>query len=285
MNENLNNQGFNNNGGQSMMNQPTGVMASNNNQNKGNDFVNELLKDKPRLIGLIGYLVALISFFVPFLVMEVSFLGQSASESITYWSTSDGKIVFFVTLVAAALIFFKKYVFAAIPVVISTIILIADLLDVADVTGGYPSYATIKWGIGVYLAIIGLIAMAVSIFLYWKENKNCFKDTIDGVKNKFNKASANPGMNQTTSYTNQPQPMNQPFGGPVEPQVQPQPMNQSFGGPVEPQVQPQPMNQPFGGPVEPQVQQQPMNQPFGGPVEPQVQPQPMNDFNNQNNNF
>ena len=32
-------------------------------------------------------------------------------------------------------------------------------------------------------------------------------------------------MNQTTSYTNQPQPMNQPFGGPVEPQVQPQPMN------------------------------------------------------------
>jgi len=104
-----------------------------------------------------------------------------------------------------------------------------------------------------------------------------------------------PNQQPMGGMNSNPGPMNQPFGGSVQPQptMSQQPMNQPFGGPVQPQStmnqQPmggmnpnqQPMNQPFGGPVQPQPtmnqqpmggmnsNQQPMNQPFGGSVQPQ----------------
>lgn len=94
-----------------------------------------------------------------------------------------------------------------------------------------------------------------------------------------------PNQQPMGGMNSNPGPMNQPFGGSVQPQptMSQQPMNQSFGGPVQSQLMmnQQPMNQPFGGPVQPQPtmnqqpmggmnsNQQPMNQPFGGSVQSQ----------------
>ncbi len=240
MNENLNNQNFNNNAGQQM-----GGMVGNNQPGNGNNIVNELLQDKPRLIGLIGALVAIIGNFLPYVVMEMSLLGTTYSESMSYWAAgTGGKVIFFLSLAIGVLYFLKKQPYIIALLGYFLVQFLYNLINLSDLAGTYSSIE-IKWGIGIYVTILGFGAMCVGLYLYWKDNKNCFKDLINKFKNKNN-----PPVAQPNSYSQQPvQSVNQP--------VQPQPMDNSM------------MNQPMNNGM--------MNQPMND------QNMPMN--NNQNNNF
>lgn len=227
MNENYNNQ-TNMNVNQVPNNVNYGEQI--NNSQKANDFINKLLKDKVSLIGYIGSILTIIANFLPFVVIKASVLGYSASDSFSYVSTRAGKIVLVLTVASIVLIALKKHVYAILTTGVAALQFIYNLINLGSTykgTGYYSSYVTVKWGIGIYLTLIGLIGLGVSIFLYWKENPNCFKEAIE--KFKGNKVSNSNSMNQTMPVT-PGQPMNnqtqmynqQPMGG-IQ---QPMPMDQ-----------------------------------------------------------
>ena len=242
----------------------TGVQPVQQTNNTGNDFISNIPRDTNSIIGYVGALVTIIANFLPFIVVSATLYGTKiASSSFNYFSTGSGKIVLICALGSAVLIALKKHAFAVAPTGFSLLLFLYNLITVKSAYKGYSySYIKIKWGAGIWLTFAGLIALGVSIFLYWKANPTCFTDAINTLK-----GNKNAGV--------QPQPMMQP-GQPVQPQapvapVQPQPM-------VQPQtpVQPQPMMQPQA-PVQPQ----PMVQPQApvAPAEPQ-QPVQNNDINN-----
>lgn len=224
MNENYNNQV--NMGNQTNMNANqvpnNGINTGQiNNNQKNNDFINKLLKDKPSLIGYIGSILVIIANFLPFVVIKASVLGYSASDSFSYASTRAGKIVLVLVVASIVLIALKKHVYAILTTGVAALQFIYNLINLGSTykeTGYYSSYVTVKWGIGIYLTLIGLIGLGISIFLYWKENPNCFKEALEKLKG--HKAMNNNSINQTMPVT-PGQPMNN-----VQPQMyNQQPMN------------------------------------------------------------
>lgn len=194
MNENYNNQVNMNNQMNMNVNQvPNGNQMPNNgvyggqinNSQKTNDFINKLLNDKTSLIGYIGSILTIIANFLPFVVIKASVLGYTASDSFSYASTRAGKIVLVLAVASLVLIALKKHVYAMLTTGVAALQFIYNLINLSSTyneTGYYSSYVTVKWGIGIYLTLIGLICLGVSIFLYWKENPNCFKEIIEKIK-------------------------------------------------------------------------------------------------------
>lgn len=253
MNDNYNNQvNMNNqmntnqvpNMNQSMGNINNGGQANNN--QKVNDFIQNLLKDKASLIGYIGSILMVIANFLPFVVVEASVLGYKASDSFSYASTTAGKIVLVLAIASIVLIALKKHVYAVLTAGVALIQFVYNLSNLSKTykgSGYYSSYVTVKWGIGIYLTLIGLIGVGVSIFLYWKENPNCFKEIIE--KFKGNKVQNNNPMNQAMPVApqqpmnNQPQMYNQqPMGG----MQQPMPNQQMPMEPGQPMMNNQSVN-------------------------------------------
>ena len=210
----------------------TNVQQMQQTNSTGNSFINNIPKDTNSIIGYVGALITLIANFLPFIVVSATLYGTKvASSSFNYFSTGSGKIVLICALGSAVLIALKKHAFAVAPTVFSTLLFLYNLVTVKNAYKGYSySYIKIKWGAGIWLTFVGLIALGVSIFLYWKANPTCFSDAINMLK-----GNKNTGV--------QPQPMMQPQQ-PMQQPVQPQPMVQPQQPMQQQPVQPQPMAQP-----------------------------------------
>lgn len=250
MNENYNNQvnmnnQINANPAPNMNQVPGGNNnGTTNNNQKANEFIQNLLKDKTSLIGYIGSILMIIANFLPFVVVEASVLGYKASDSFSYVSTTAGKIVLVLAIASIVLIALKKHVYAVLTAGVALIQFVYNLINLSSTykgSGYYSSYVTVKWGIGIYLTLIGLIGLGVSIFLYWKENPNCFNEIIG--KFKGNKIQTNNPMNQAMPgqmMNNQPQMYNQqPMGGMQQMPTQQMPMD-----PGQPMMNNQNINNP-----------------------------------------
>lgn len=127
----------------------------------------EFVKKNIKYFSLGGCLLVIISLFLPFVTVSMEFLGQNISQSANFIE-GDGVIVFVAVVVAGVLIFIKKEILSLVPLVISVAITLYDAINGASKFGEVSSlYSGIKlsYGVGFYLAIIGLI-FAIACICY-----------------------------------------------------------------------------------------------------------------------
>jgi len=182
---------MNNNLNQSMPNgQPMNSMPNNmpNNTNMGYGYP----YPKTNISAIVGYIacgVMAVSIFMPYLTYDG--IIKVTQNFFTYGS---GAIILALAIVSALLIFIKKHMCTVLTAVPALIMLISDFIKISD--------AKAKVGFGVWTAGVGIIALLVSAFLYWRENPNCLSNIIK------------PRPKQPMTFGT---PMNQNYG--------PQPMN------------------------------------------------------------
>lgn len=146
------------------------------------DFVKKNIK----YIGIAGCLIAIISTFLPFAKVSVSLFGFSSSQTVNFIS-GDGKIVLVLALLVGLFLLGKKLNFGfqignfnvnslykfwwgpLVLIAIALIITIYDASNIGKVSSGVGAVAgaSVSFGIGFYLVLIGLIATAAAI-LYEK---------------------------------------------------------------------------------------------------------------------
>ena len=132
-----------------------------------------------KILGICGNALLAIGVFLP--MVSVSVFG--ISQSVSYIS-GDGIFVLILSIIALVMIFadkledkvpffakLKNPKLTLVTTAISAILLIIDTLNVSKVTGGVAgSLASVNFGIGFWIMIIGVVAAAVYPFLYKGEN-------------------------------------------------------------------------------------------------------------------
>ena len=209
----------------------------------------EFVKKTIKYIGLVGCIVVVLATFLPFVKVTVSLFGYSSSQSVKFVD-GDGVIVIVLAIIAGAMIFGKTMknlkIFninlekllrfwwgPLVPIGLATLITVYDAINVNDVAGTYGSYATISFGIGFYLILLGLIVSIASIL---------YEKFVMKVDTKV--AAESPVTSSTTTYVESVQQSSIPVQPVVEPVVttssvvaQEQPVQQS-AIPVQPAVEP-----------------------------------------------
>ena len=169
-----------------------GVNIPMGNTNNGSSFIDNIPKDKASIVGYVGALIAIIANFLDFVVVKATLGGYSASSSFSYVSTSSGKFVLILFVATAVLIALKKHVYSAFTAGTAAIVFIYNLATVKEKSSTLTySYVKVHWGPGIWLTIVGLVLIAASIYLYWKENPDCFKK----LRNSNNAPAPQPIMN------------------------------------------------------------------------------------------
>lgn len=174
------------------MGQPVGQQPANSGAGIDvNKIINDLKNDKKSLIGLVGALIVIIANFLTLFSIKLTIFGTSKSESVSFWKYDGaiGEIVFFLAIGTIVLIILKKHIYTVLTAGLSLILTIVEFFsiksDYKKSVKGLEKYASLNWGIGFWLTLIGLAVIGVSIYLIWKENPNCFKDAIEKVKAMF----------------------------------------------------------------------------------------------------
>ena len=146
------------------------------------DFVKKNIK----YIGIAGCLIAIIATFLPFAKITVSLFGFNSSQTVNFIS-GDGKIVLFLALIAGLFLLGKALNFSLqmgkfnvnslykfwwgplVFIAIALIITISDASNIGNVSSGVGAVtgATVSFGIGFYLILLGLI-IAPAAILYEK---------------------------------------------------------------------------------------------------------------------
>ena len=173
-----------NNMGQPVMQQP----VNNGTGFDVNKMINDVKNDKKSLIALGGALLVIIANFLTLFSVKATIFGISKSESTYFFKYSGiGKLVFFLAIGTIVLVLLKKLIYTACTAGLSLLLTIYQVIkiqgDYKDTFKGYEKYVTLHWGIGLILTFVGLIAIGAAIYLIWKEDKNCFTNAINGLKN------------------------------------------------------------------------------------------------------
>ena len=143
----------------------------------------DFLKKNSKLIGLIGAAVVVIGVFLPFLKVTVSFLGYSASDTVSFIDSWEGKVTLIFGALAGVALFLKKNGLASIPTLLSFVFTIWGVIDgKSEKTYGLGKI-TCSWGF--YIILVGIIAIGVAIFFDYKESKKSLKEYFD-FKKEFN---------------------------------------------------------------------------------------------------
>lgn len=170
-----------------------------NNENKQNDILEEYKKDAQELfadgkaetsnlgedikkikdvnfknlstnakLALGSLVVAIISLFLP--IYKISFLGLTHSIS---FIDGDGKIILFLLLVAGVFFVIKRYVLSLLPIIISFLMYIYAIVNIkSKLKAGTFDINLGKFGTGLYLGMLALIAAIYFIYKTKLENKS-----------------------------------------------------------------------------------------------------------------
>lgn len=140
--------------------------------NEAKSFITRVRQER-NLMALIATVVTLIATYLPY--GKVSLWGFS--ESITYASTDDGKILFVLLIAAGVIYYLKRDGIAFIVSVLALLVIIIDFMGMNDAAS--QSYGIAQPAIGCYLMILGGIAMVAAPFIGNKVN-----DAIQKSKEK-----------------------------------------------------------------------------------------------------
>jgi len=157
-------------------------MYSNVDQNIANNSFIQPKKDNLFMIFIICLIVAIVGSFLDFLELKVEIYSYSYSEATNFISYTDkttgetsykdGVIVLPMLIIAAVLLFKKKYTVAQILSIIALIIVIVDIATAdSSIEEAYRSYVTVNYSIGCFLVTAGVIGCVVIAFLLGKKNK------------------------------------------------------------------------------------------------------------------
>lgn len=130
-------------------------------------------RQERNIMALISTIITLIATFLPY--AKVSLLGFS--QSITYASTEDGKILLVLLIAAGVIYYLKRDGIAFLVSVAVLLVIIIDFIAMNDTVS--ESYGMAQPAIGCYLLILGGIAMVAAPFVGNKVN-----DAIKNIKNR-----------------------------------------------------------------------------------------------------
>ena len=134
----------------------------------------EFLQKNSKYLGYTGYagcILMILGNFLPFATATVSLFGYSQSESIKFID-GDGVFVLIAAIVTAILLYFKKEKFSLIPTAIALAVTINAIVNVESELGNTMGMATISYGLGLWIIIIGVILAAGHVVLNHIMNKN-----------------------------------------------------------------------------------------------------------------
>ena len=130
-------------------------------------------RQERNIMALISTIITLIATFLPY--AKVSLFGFS--QSITYASTEDGKILLVLLIAAGVIYYLKRDGIAFLVSVAVLLVIIIDFIAMNDTVS--ESYGMAQPAIGCYLLILGGIAMVAAPFVGNKVN-----DAIKNIKNR-----------------------------------------------------------------------------------------------------
>ncbi len=199
----------------------------------------EFVKKNIKYIGLAGCIIVALANFLPFVTVSVSLFGISQSSSIKFID-GDGVFVIVLAIIAGAMLFGKTlknlrigginlekllgfWWGPLVPLGIAAAITAYDAINVSDVAGSYGSYATISFGIGFYLILLGLI-VAIASVLYEKfvmkvDNTVASASSVVPASTTTYADSVVPASTTTYAAPVQPVVMEAPVVEPVQPVV------------------------------------------------------------------
>ena len=131
------------------------------------------VRQERNIMALISTIITLIATFLPY--AKVSLFGFS--QSITYASTEDGKILLVLLIAAGVIYFLKRDGIAFLVSVAVRLVINIDFIAMNDTVS--ESYGMAQPAIGCYLLILGGIAMVAAPFVGNKVN-----DAIKNIKNR-----------------------------------------------------------------------------------------------------
>lgn len=130
-------------------------------------------RQERNIMALISTIITLIAAFLPY--AKVSLFGFS--QSITYASTEDGKILLVLLIAAGVIYYLKRDGIGFLVSVAVLLVIIIDFIGMNDTVS--ESYGMAQPAIGCYLLILGGIAMVAAPFVGNKVN-----DAIQNIKKK-----------------------------------------------------------------------------------------------------
>ena len=130
-------------------------------------------RQERNIMALISTIITLIATFLPY--AKVSLFGFS--QSITYASTEDGKILLVLLIAAGVIYYLKRDGIGFLVSVAVLLVIIIDFIGMNDTVS--ESYGMAQPAIGCYLLILGGIAMVAAPFVGNKVN-----DAIQKFKKK-----------------------------------------------------------------------------------------------------
>ena len=178
----------------------------------------EELKNK-RILALVGIIFMFLGNILPYLIISVSFFGYSSSSSFSLWYFVEGKILLFLTIAHLAFLFkdfIGKYIpekfqnnmvkkimnlnnpkLSTIPTAITILLMVILHFRIVQQGAGF-----IKYGVGFYFLLIGVICLIAHSFVY--KGKALNTNVQNNAQPNMNNANTQPNMNNMNNVNTQP---------------------------------------------------------------------------------